>query len=215
VPADSAVPAVPVGSAVPAMPVVPVGSAAAEGALALLRASGAAGVAHPGGTLLAHLQRVRDRLAAWGARPALCLAGLSHAFYGTDGFPTALLAPTRRAELAAVIGQEAEAIVYLYASCDRAATYPALARPDGAFHDRFTGRSHTPGPRLRRDFAELSAANELDIADMDPAFRERWGPELLALFTGFRALLGEAAWRDCRAVLAGPEEGGARRGGGA
>ena len=79
-------------------------------ALALLRELGAADIAHPGGTLLAHLVRVRDRLARWEARPALQLAGLCHAFYGTDGFATALLPTGRRAELTAVIGPEAESL---------------------------------------------------------------------------------------------------------
>ncbi len=70
------------------------------------------------------------------------------------------------------------------------------------FHDRFTGRTYTPEPRLLRDFAELSAANELDLARRDPALRECRGPELLALFTHFRPLLSRPAWLDGRAVLA-------------
>ncbi|KOW00127.1 hypothetical protein ADK65_16280 [Streptomyces sp. NRRL B-1140] len=164
---------------------------------------GAADIAHPGGTLLAHLTRVQRQLAEWGARPALQLAGLCHAFYGTDGFPDALLPLDRRDDLAAAVGSEAEALVYLYASCDRGATYPTLAEADGPFHDRFTGRSHTPEPQARRDFAELSAANELDLARLDSAFRDRWGPELLSLFTRIRPLLSEPAWTDCQEVLAG------------
>lgn len=171
-------------------------------AVALLRALGAEGMEHPGGTLLAHLRRVQGRLAAWGARPALQLAGLCHACYGTDGFATALLSLERRDELAAAIGSEAEAIVYFYASCDRAASYPAFADAEAAFRDRFTGRTFTPSPSLRRDFAELSAANELDIARVDPDFRDRWGPGLLTLFTGFRPLLSRSAWKDCHTVLA-------------
>ncbi|MGW3150033.1 DUF6817 domain-containing protein, partial [Streptomyces sp. NPDC001177] len=95
-------------------------------ARALLGQLGADTLAHPGGTLLAHLDRVRERLAVWGARPALRLAGLCHAAYGTDGFPSELLPLDRRPELRAVIGTEAEAIVYFYASCDRKATYPTL-----------------------------------------------------------------------------------------
>lgn len=119
-------------------------------ALALLRELGADRLDHPGGTLLAHLERVRAQLGAWGARPELCLAGLCHASYGTDGFATALMPVGRRAELAAVIGAEAEEIVYLYAGCDRSASYPVLAADDGtepstvAFRDRFTGRFHSP-----------------------------------------------------------------------
>ncbi|MFD7876700.1 DUF6817 domain-containing protein [Streptomyces sp. NPDC059766] len=176
-------------------------------AVALLREFGAEGIAHPGGTLLAHLRRVQARLATWQARPALQLAGLCHAFYGTDGFPTALLPLDRRHDLAGLIGAEAEAIVYLYASCDRKATHPALHRADADFHDRFTGRTRVPGPQSRRDFAELSAANELDIAVVDPAFRDTWGPGLLVLFTRLRDLLSADAWLECRTALAGLDSG--------
>ncbi|MER5529712.1 DUF6817 domain-containing protein [Streptomyces sp. NPDC002677] len=182
------------------MPDLPAAAASAR-AVALLDDLGAAGITHPGGTLLAHLQRVEEQLAVWGARPALRLAGLCHAFYGTDGFPTALLPLSRRAELVAVIGAEAEALVYLYGSCDRKATYPALAQADAAVHDRFTGRARVPGPGPCRDFAELTAANELDLAVIDPSFRERWGAGLLTLFTRFRPLLSQPAWESCRSVL--------------
>lgn len=171
-------------------------------AVALLERHGATEMTHPGGTLLAHLQRVQDRLAQWGARPALQLAGLCHAFYGTDGFPAALLPLESRGELTAAIGTEAEALVYLYASCDREATYPALRDAHAPFHDRFTGREFTPAPAQLRDFAELSAANELDLARIDPAFREKWSAELLALFTRFHPLLSQPAWSDCQSVLA-------------
>ncbi|MGX1547706.1 DUF6817 domain-containing protein [Streptomyces adustus] len=183
---------------------MPAPTATTDRAVTLLREFGADGIAHPGGTLLVHLQRVQARLATWQARPALQLAGLCHAFYGTDGFPTPLLPLGRRHDLAALIGTEAEAIVYLYASCDRKATYPALHQADAAFHDRFSGRARVPGPQLRRDFTELSAANELDLAVVDPAFRDTWGPGLLALFTRLRDLLSAGAWFECRSVLATP-----------
>ncbi|MFJ9147583.1 DUF6817 domain-containing protein [Streptomyces sp. NPDC102270] len=183
------------------MPALP---ATTDRAVTLLREFGAESIAHPGGTLLTHLQRVQARLATWKARPDLQLAGLCHAFYGTDGFSTALLQLDRRNDLAAVIGAEAEAIVYLYASCDRKATYPALNQADAAFHDRFTGRSHVPGPQLRRDFTELSAANELDLAIVDSGFRDKWGPQLLALFTRLQDLLSADAWLECRTVLGTP-----------
>lgn len=170
-------------------------------ATALLRSRGAGDLDHPGGTLLAHLDRVRQRLSEWGARPELQLAGLCHAFYGTDGFATGLLPLERRAELAAVIGTEAEALVYFYASCDRSASYATLADADAAFRDRFTGVTYTPSLAQRQDFAELTAVNELDLARGDAAFRARWGGELLRLFTRWRGLLSEAAWADAREVL--------------
>ncbi|MFG2803651.1 DUF6817 domain-containing protein [Streptomyces pseudovenezuelae] len=179
-------------------------SPATDRAIALLREFDAESITHPGGTLLAHLQRVQARLATWQARPALQLAGLCHAFYGTDGFPTPLLPLDRRKDLAAVIGTEAEAIVYLYASCDRKATYPALHQANAAFHDRFTGLSHVAGPQLRRDFTELTAANELDLAIADSAVRDKWGPQLLALFTRVQKVLSADAWLACRTALAAP-----------
>ncbi|MGY1500177.1 DUF6817 domain-containing protein [Streptomyces sp. QTS52] len=175
-------------------------SAAAQ-AVGFLRQLGAEQIGHPGGTLLAHLCRVYRLLAAWEARPALRLAGLCHAAYGADGFPTALLSLDRRAELARVIGPEAEEIVHAYAAMDRKATHPGLATPDAPFHDRFTGAARTTNRSRCEDLAELTAANELDLARVNPVFREQWGPDLLALFTGFRPLLSARAWEDVGATL--------------
>ncbi|GHB55417.1 hypothetical protein GCM10010347_26720 [Streptomyces cirratus] len=95
--------------------------------------------------------------------------------------------------------------MYLYASCDRGASYPTLDDAGAAFRDRFTGRTFVPTLPQRKDFAELSAANELDIARVDAGFRERWGGDLLALFTRLRPLLSPAAWHDCTAVLGPPD----------
>ncbi|WP_246213316.1 DUF6817 domain-containing protein [Kitasatospora viridis] len=168
---------------------------------ALLRSLGAAELDHPGGTLLAHLHRVRELLADWGARPDLQLAGLCHACYGTDGFATALLPPDRRAELAAAIGPAAEAIVHAYASCERAPTYRSLTAVPPLFHDRFAGRTYGPTPEQQRDFAELTAANELDLVRQDPEFRARYGPALLGLFTRFEPLLSAPARRTVAELL--------------
>ena len=56
----------------------------------------------------------------------MSLAGLCHAVYGTDGFPTALLAVTERHVLSGIAGADVEELVYLYASCDRKFSYPRL-----------------------------------------------------------------------------------------
>ncbi|MFI9271001.1 DUF6817 domain-containing protein [Kitasatospora sp. NPDC052896] len=172
-----------------------------EQALAMLRAAGAEAIDHPGGHLMAHLRRVSALLASWGAPPVLVSAGLCHAFYGTDGFPGALLPLERRGELVQAIGDEAEALVYFYASCDRKASYHTLAADDAEFADRFTGARTRPTAQQRRDFAELTAANELDIAAVSPEMRDRFGPALLELFTRWRPLLSEPAWEHCRDVL--------------
>ncbi|MET7303379.1 DUF6817 domain-containing protein [Embleya sp. NPDC005575] len=164
-----------------------------------IRMLGGDRIEHPGGTLLAHLSRVEALLDTWGARPELRTAGLCHAFYGTDGFATALLPLDRRAELAGRIGVDAERIVYFYGSCDRTASHGTLV--DGPFRDRFTGRTYRPTEAERRDFAELTAANELDIVRVAPELRAQWGAELRALLAGFRPLLSVAAWAECERVL--------------
>ncbi|WP_184939629.1 DUF6817 domain-containing protein [Kitasatospora kifunensis] len=173
--------------------------------VALLHSLGAAEIEHPGGTLLAHLRRVRAILAGWGARPELQLAGLCHACYGTDGFATALLPPDApaRAELARLIGAAAEEIVYRYASCDRKASYATLPHADGAFHDRFAGTAFVPSPQQRRDFAELTVANELDLLQVSPEVRARWGEALGRLFTSLRPLLSSPAWQAVEQTLGG------------
>jgi Domain of unknown function (DUF6817) len=171
-------------------------------AAAALAARGAAGIAHPGGTLQAHLERVSALLGRWGTRPAVRLAGLCHAWYGTDGFAAALGEVAFRDELAALIGMEAERLVYFYASCDRRFSYPHLAQPAGPFKDRFTGTLLRPPLALRRDFAELTAANELDIARVNPGSRATYGAALLDLFTSWRDLLSDPAWQSVQATLA-------------
>ncbi|MER7763707.1 DUF6817 domain-containing protein [Streptomyces sp. NPDC097619] len=173
-------------------------------AIALLKESGAESTKHSGGTLLTHLRRVEALIGAWGGRPVLRAAALCHAFYGTDGLPISLLELSERDRLVEAIGTEAEELVYFYASCDRKASYPTLAAADGepvTFRDRFTGEEFTPSVRQRRDFAELTVANELDLCKVNASFRERNGADLLALFTRWAPLLSEATVREVNEVL--------------
>jgi catechol 2,3-dioxygenase-like lactoylglutathione lyase family enzyme len=169
---------------------------------ALLRARGAGETEHPGGTLLDHLNRVARLLAEWGAGPDLQAAGLCHAMYGTDGFDHALMGTDERALLAELIGERAEALVHLYAGCDRAVVYPRLAseRPV-VFRDRFTGREHTPSPPDVRAFVEITAANELDVLAHNPDLAERHGATLHGLFTRARDMLSAPARDACERQL--------------
>ncbi|GLZ40659.1 hypothetical protein Acsp05_42830 [Actinokineospora sp. NBRC 105648] len=137
-----------------------------------MAARGARELAHPGGTLLAHLGRTRDALADWGARPALQTAGFAHAAYGTDGFPHALVSTDERAVLADLLGAEAESIVYSYGALDRDFSYPRLLT--GVLRDRFTGRESPVEAARLRDIVELTYANELDIMGHSPHLRRRY-----------------------------------------
>lgn len=186
--------------------------AAIEG---FLRSHGAADEPHPGGTLLEHLQRVRRRLADWGAAPEVQKAGLCHATYGTDGFPKSQLPHDRRGALSALIGERAEAIVFLYGVCERRATYPRFGsdRPPGpggpagqdapiSIRDRFTGEEHAPETAQLRAFAEITAANELDIVAHNPEAAKRHGAGLARLLDRMSPLLSPAAVQAYTAELA-------------
>jgi hypothetical protein len=135
----------------------------ADAALDLLRRLGAADIPHPGGRLLAHLQRTHDQLVAWDQPPAVRLSGLCHATYGTDGFPQALLPIEDRAILRDAIGDEAEQLVYVYGACDRKASYPRIGEHPLRLTDRFTGEIHTLDEQGAVAFAALTIANELDV----------------------------------------------------
>ena len=91
--------------------------------------------------------------------------------------------------------------MYFYASCDRRFSYPHLAKREGPFKDRFTGTVLRPPLPLRRDFAELTAANELDIAAVNPDLCAQHGQDLLRLFTSWQALLSDAARQAAQATL--------------
>ena len=157
---------------------------------------GADRLQHPGGTLYAHVRRVAGLLAEWGASQEVQTAGLCHACYGTDGYAPALLTLAERPVLSDLIGPRAESLVYLYASCDRAAVYPALGQGGPVpFLNRLTGTTRTPPERDIRAFLELTAANELDVIGHSPAMAAEHGPPLLWLFAASRQRLSAAAWQ--------------------
>ena len=152
--------------------------------LAVLEGWGAGALPHPGGTLLAHLERTATLLANWGASDELVLAALFHATYGTDGFAPSLKELDERDVLRAHIGDAAEGIVWFYASCDREATYPTIVPGEACvFRDRFADEDITPTEPQLRDFVDLTIANELDLVDHNPAFAGQHG-------AGFKVLFG-------------------------
>lgn len=178
-------------------------SARHESAAALLRERGADDVAHPGGTLLAHLVRVHDRLLGLCGDEVLAVAGLTHAVYGTDGFGTSLLSLHERHVLAQAVGTEVEELVYLYGACDRDGSWSGLRQSAGAVRDRWTGDVLIPPLRDLARFVDLSTVNELDVMEQAPELRALHGPALLALFRTWRGLGSECVLAEAEKVLAG------------
>jgi hypothetical protein len=171
-----------------------------ERLVALLRERGAAGLEHPGGTLLTHLGRERERLLRLGAGPDLQYAGLAHAVYGTDGFAVTLIDPAQRHVLRELAGPAVEATVYRYGACDRARTWPDLART-GVLHDRFDGGTETLSPADLRDLVDLTIVNELDVVEHSAGLAARFGDELRVLFASWAVAASPAVAAEATRVL--------------
>lgn len=81
---------------------------------------GAADIPHSGRDLMAHLQGTFDLLQRWNAPEAVCYAGLFHSVYGTDGFKRNPITTDDRDDVRALVGDEAERLVWLFSSIKRA-----------------------------------------------------------------------------------------------
>ena len=85
-----------------------------------LRAVGAADVAHARGrTLLDHLVGTQLILSRWQEPAWVQEAALIHSIYGTDAFRPQLLPASRRSDVAAVAGDRAERLAYLFCATPR------------------------------------------------------------------------------------------------
>lgn len=145
---------------------VAVAGAARPAVLRFLLDQGTDTIDHPGGRLFDHLVRTAVTLADWQVPDALVAAGLVHAVYGTDGFPVALRPIDARDEVRALIGAEAEQIVYTYAASDRSLTWSPEADPQRVpYRDRFTGEERVLSAGEAAEYWTLTAANELDLLD--------------------------------------------------
>ena len=170
-----------------------------------LHALGAAAFPHFNGTLERHLHGTERLLREWGNRDTVCVAGLYHAVYGTDGIRGSLAGLDARDAVSAFIGREAEALVYLYGACDRDRFHPRIGTgTQNTFVDRFAGREYAIGDAMLRDFCEITVANELDLALGNPAFARRHAGGLLALFGRMRGLISGAAECAVSEVLSPP-----------
>jgi hypothetical protein len=162
-----------------------------EAVIRFLNTHSAHEIDHLNGTLFDHLVRTELLLRRWGCSEVVSVAGLCHATYGTDGFPTSLLAVEERDQLEEVVGSDVEALVYLYASCDRGFVYPTLGHgQEIEFRDRFTGLTFVPTHSQLRGFIDLTLGNEFDVGfgDQDAGDPPAW---LVAMFEHFEHLASE------------------------
>ncbi|MFT6045440.1 MAG: hypothetical protein ACI9WC_001140 [Arenicella sp.] len=132
---------------------------------------GAGEFKHLNGALIEHLQGTLKILDEWAASTVLKDAGLYHAAYGTAGFDEKLVSTRKRNEISKIIGPKAEEIVYQYCACDRKYFFPQIGGSDSPqFKNRFAGEIYHLSASLLKQFRELTAANETEIAIGNPDF---------------------------------------------
>src|SRR3954469_23952929 len=99
-----------------------------ENRLRFLRKANTEGMPHSDRGLFDHLLCTRQLLVEWGARPALCDAGLFHSIYSTEHYEQKALPVTRRDDVRELIGDEAESLVWLFCMMRREAFFMDLAK---------------------------------------------------------------------------------------
>jgi len=163
---------------------------------------GAGDFDHLDGSLIDHLKGTRSLLDAWSASSALQDAGLYHAAYGTAGFDENLVSTNQRNDISEIIGSAAEEIVYQYCACDRKEFFSRIGVEDNPeFRNRFTGECYHLGSDLLRNFCELTAANETEIAIDNLSFISEHGAGLNSLFLSMAPYLSQAAKNTLTAVF--------------
>ena len=166
-----------------------------------LAAHGANEIPHPGGTLLAHLKRVHALLTAWGARPAVRLAGavpcllrhrrLPHRA-GRPGLPRRAGRDHRRG------GRTARPLLcrlrppFLLPSSHR-----ARGTVQGSLHRHHAPSATAAAAGLRGTHRGQRARRR--TGQPRPARRARAG--LLGMFTSWRELLSDPAWQAVQTTL--------------
>lgn len=134
---------------------------------AVLGASACRETQHSGRTLREHLVGVFEILQTWQCPTPTCLAGLFHSVYGTHAFRTSSLRIDKRETLRAAIGEDAETLVFIFCTLDRAALFRSLttASLDKLLSNTSVFSSYASDDRLFVSSNMLQALLELLLAD--------------------------------------------------
>jgi hypothetical protein len=136
---------------------------ASQDILSRLDRFGISAIPHTQSSLKDHLQATHDLLRAWDCPRNLCLAGLCHSIYGTEGFSIAPTTLEDREALRDLIGKGAESTAYLFGAHVRNSLWENLERErDFSVEDRFLGRRVAISERELSDLYTLTLANWLE-----------------------------------------------------
>jgi len=133
----------------------------------LLRAEGAERRRHARGrTLLDHLCGTAAVIRRWGQPDWLEHAALIHSVYGTDTYHEQLIDVSRRAELAAIAGERAERLAYLFCVTPRRPLFAGTYRWARDLPTRAPARGFDPGDVAPATRDELDAVVLLHMANL-------------------------------------------------
>jgi hypothetical protein len=172
-----------------------------------LKQLGVGEFAHLNGSLESHLLGTYELLAGWNNPAFVCTAGLYHAVYGTQpmkalGIPHKDYSSSDRQAIQKIIGLRSEALVYLYAACDRDYFYPQIGSPKAQYRDRFAGDTRLLSPRTLSNLLEITMANELEICQSSQCFIEQHRHWFVDLFGRFEGLVSAKAFAEYRKTFA-------------
>jgi hypothetical protein len=136
-----------------------------EKRLRFLREANTERMPHSERGLFDHLLGTRQLLVEWGARPALCDAGLFHSIYSTEYYEQTAVPLTSRNDVRQLIGEEAESLVWLFCMMRRETLLDGnLERQrDFTVQHRLTGEQISLSEAQFGDLVTMTIANSLEV----------------------------------------------------
>jgi hypothetical protein len=146
--------------------------------------AGAENLPHSGRPFLAHLMGTQEILVRWKAPASVCSAGLLHSVYSTEAYPRALVPIADRRRIEALVGREAERLVHLFSTLDRARSWRSLRRGSRLAHEgyRLRGRDGATlvlSARTTRHLLLVESANVAEQTVGADGGPEPWMSQLL------------------------------------
>lgn len=162
-----------------------------------LRVWGTDQAGHSDGSLLEHLVGTWSRLRVWGNTETVCRAGLFHSIYGTQSFRFQAVPLARRAEVAALLGSEAERLAWLFCVCDRRALRGGPAGEELLVPTHATGE---PVPIPAGEVLQLLEIEVANLLDQLPV-RSDASAALVEYMVDFDAVVRDRVSLEARAAL--------------
>ena len=120
------------------------------------------GIEHFGRPLEEHLIGTHDLLDQWHNSKSVCIAGLFHSIYGTKTFSPAALTTESRDDVCSLIGERAEALVFVFGASDRKRLLLENRSPPYRWVDHRTGEQTEICEVFLNNLVEIEVANFIE-----------------------------------------------------